>query len=228
MTSVRVPNFSPTTAGLHFTNYFPHEPIREFRLGNIATLSIGDAANGLCGGMSFTVADMLAAGDPRYDYIVNRQIDSFENGALPLRIYRLMSPGRPDRESTWSQLLGRFGIDRHSRTWVMVAEEWPKVRADLDGGHLAPLAFVRVVSADPFRLTSNHQVLAWGYDLEGASLVLRIYDPNWPNDDSVTLSLDVGDPMGQVSPVYSKQDEPVVCFFRAPYQAHDPAAWRSG
>jgi len=239
MTSVRVPGFTPRTAGLHFANAFPHTAIKEFRLGRIATLTIGDAANGLCGGMSFTVADLHragigpppdtsppAAGDPRYAAIVARQIDSFADGLVPLRFYSLMRPSRPDREPAWAPWLGRLGIDRHSRTYVMVHEEWPKVRADLDAGRLALVGLVRAVDRDPLALGRNHQVAAYGYDLEGTALSIRIYDPNWPDTDDVTLSLDIGDPKGAVGPVYSRPDPAVVCFFRAPYTPVDPVAWR--
>ncbi len=101
----------------------------------------------------------------------------------------------------------------------MVAREWPRIRRGLDAGRLVPLGLVRVVSANPLELTRNHQVLAWGYDLDGPTLVLRIYDPNWPGDDEVTITLDVSDPDGDAGPVYSKADGPLVAFFRAPYRA---------
>ena len=245
MTTVRVPGFSPSTAGLHFPNRFPHEPIAEFQLGSIATLTVGDAANGLCGGMSFTTADLRAAGiapppdttppagdTAPYHYIAGRQVDSFEMGAVPLRFYGLMSPSRPDRDSAVSGLLVRLGLRLHSRTWVMLHDEWPKVRADLDGGRLSPIGLVRVVSADPGQLTHNHQVLAWGYDLDGAALSIFIYDPNWPDQDGVRLILEVTDPTARSTPTYvlsdgrPNPDGPVLCFFRAPYEPKDPAPWR--
>lgn len=105
MSSVRVRDFTPRVNGFHFRNEFAADPIRTFRLGNIATLDIGDAANGLCGGMSFTVRDIFEAGlrpppDPappargnaKFAYIVDRQIDSFANGVVPLRFFKLMDP----------------------------------------------------------------------------------------------------------------------------------------
>ena len=77
------PNFVPTQRGFHFSNSWPPNPIRSFKLGNVATLNIGDAANGLCGGMSFTIRDMHEfgvipppdgtpppGGSARFDYIV--------------------------------------------------------------------------------------------------------------------------------------------------------------
>ena len=239
MTTIRVPGFLPSAVGLHFANAFPHVPLREVRLQGIAMLSIGDAANGLCGGMAYTVADLFhahlapppddhpPAAGPRLESIVDRQIDSFADGKVPLRFYSLMDPSRPDREPFWAPWLGRLGIDRHSRTYVMVHEEWPPIRAELDAGRLVPLGLVRVIDRDPRLLGNNHQVVAFGYDLDGDHLALRVYDPNLPTHDDVTLSLDVSDPMAVVKPTYTGGRPDVVCFFRTPYSPADPRAWRS-
>jgi len=239
MSSVLVPGFSPSSNGLHFSNAFPPAPIRQFRLGSVATLNIGDAANGLCGGMSFTVRDLFergltppadrtppTSGDPRFDYIVSRQIDSFDDGRVPLRFYRLMSPSRPATEPFWAPWLGRVGIDRHSRTYVMLHAEWPRIRADLDAGTLSMIGLVRVVDRDPLKLGRNHQVVAYGYDLDGPRLIVRIYDPNYPDDDDLTLRIDTTDPFGTATPTYSTADPPLVCFFRAPCAARDPLPFR--
>jgi hypothetical protein len=233
MTSVRVA-FTAKDNGFRFSNSFPHRPIRQFKLGNY-TLDIGDAANGLCGGMSFTTRDLFehqlpppphtAAPDTGrlHDYIVQRQIDSFDRGILPARFFSLMSPVRQEREPWWAQLLGMIRFDRHSRTYVMVHEEWPGIKKELDDGRLVTLGLVRAVSLDPKMLGHNHQVLAYGYDLEGSQLTLRICDPNWPGADDVTLSLDISDPRAAVVPVYSRPDMTTFCFFRAPYEGRNPS-----
>jgi hypothetical protein len=238
MPSVRVPGFSPGLQGFHFSNSFPPNPIRQFRLGNVATLNIGDAANGLCGGMSFTVRDMFEFGvapppdgtppgpGTRLDYIIQRQIDSFDNGLVPLRFFKLMDPGRPASEPAWAEALGRFGIDRHSRTWVTKEVEWPAIQRDLDAGSLATVCLVKVVSRDPNLLGQNHQVLAYGYDLDGTVVTMRICDPNYPNDEDVTLRFDTSDPRSDATPLWSKPGESVVCIFRAPYAKRDPAPFR--
>jgi hypothetical protein len=62
MTSVRVPGFLPSTRGLHFPNAFPHVPNLEIDLPGGTTVPVGDAANGLCGGMAYTVRDLFEAG----------------------------------------------------------------------------------------------------------------------------------------------------------------------
>src|SRR5215469_1052706 len=107
--SVRVPGFLPSTSGLHFVNYYPHEPTLTVNLPFGRVLPIGDAANGLCGGMVFTVVDFFearrpvpadrdppAAGSQLYSFIVKRLFDSFN---LPLGLSRyleLMEPAFPD------------------------------------------------------------------------------------------------------------------------------------
>ncbi len=235
MASVRVLDFTPKVNGFHFPNAFRAEPIRRFRLGNITTLDIGDAANGLCGGMSFTVRDLFehglrpppdpappARGNPRFDYIVNRQIDSFDNGLVPLRFFKLMDPDRAGREPRWVELLGRVGIDRHSRTWTMVNVEWPAIRRDLDGGRLSTMGLVKVTSRDPGQLGMNHQVVAYGYDLDGTTVTLRVCDPNFPDDEDVTLRFDAADPRAAITTTWSRPPDSIYCFFRAPYATRDP------
>jgi hypothetical protein len=239
MASQRLIGFLPSTRGFRFANSWRDVPVRQFHLGDVATLSLGDAARGLCGGMSFAVADLYIAGLPgpadaanpsagtaKFDYIVDRQIASLDSMATPLRFYSLMRPDRPDIEPPFAGALALLGFDRHSRSQVMLTQEWPRVRALLDRGQPAMLGLVRVVSADPFQLNRNHQVLAYGYDLEGSSVSLAIYDPNWPSDDGVWLTFDTSNPGGLVSPTYSKADGPLYCFFSASYAASDPAPWR--
>jgi hypothetical protein len=234
MVSVRVPGFLPSTSGLRFTNRFPPAPFWRLHFRNLLALEVGNVANGLCGGMTFVAADLHNAGAPRPDdtaapdegnalreRIKRRQVDSFAGGRLPLRFFSLGLPFRPAEETPTARRLARFGIDLHSRTFVMVAQEWPEIRRRLDAGGLVAIGLVRSSSANPFDLTSNHQVLAYGYDLEGGLLVLRIYDPNWPDDDDVTITLDVSDANGDAAPAYSKADGPLHAFFRAPYR--DPA-----
>ena len=71
-------------------------------------------------------------------------------------------------------------------------QEWPKLQARLDGGRLAMVGLLRAPAANPFRLIGNHQVLAYGYDVDGDTVSLRVYDPNWPSRDDVTVPLTGG------------------------------------
>jgi len=225
MTTRTVPGFLPSTSGFAFANAFPKVPVRRIGIPGVVTLPIGDASNGLCGGMAFAARDYFEQGRPPpknttppskgalFDYIVTRLFDSFDLPFGPARYLALMNPLLPDHETLWS----RLGLAPHGRAWRMVTQEWPRLRADIDAGHPSPLGLVRVKSADPFELKRNHQVLAYGYELTGSELTLRVYDPNRPRDDDVTLALNLADP---VVPI---QAAPAVfSFFRVPYRAASP------
>ena len=80
---------------------------------------------------------------------------------------------------------------------------------------------MKVKSLDPFDLGENHQVLAYGYDLIGDRLTLRIYDPNKPNRDDVTTALSVGDPLRPI-PITCTPATTVFSFFRVSYSRRIP------
>jgi hypothetical protein len=225
-----VPGFLPTTSGFHFPNAFPHVPVRRIGIPGIIEIPIGDASNGLCGGMALAARDHFEAGTPPppdaeppssgplFDYLVRRLFDSFDLPTGPLRYLELMNPRLPDGE-TW---LTRLGVLPHGRAWRAIRVEWPKVRAGIDGGHPVPLGLVRTKSENPFDLKHNHQVLAYGYDLTGTELTLRLYDPNFPDRDDVTLSLPVSDPTRPVRMESSPSTAPVHGFFAVQYTPLSP------
>jgi hypothetical protein len=222
-----VPGFLPSATGLHFPNSFPHVPVRRIGIPGLISVPIGDASNGLCGGMAFAARDYFEAGRPPpgdigppaegalFDYLVDRLFASFELPRGPLRYLELMNPALPDGET----LLSRLGLGPRGRSWRMIREEWPRIRADIDAGHPSALGLVKVRSLDPFDLKYNHQVLAYGYRVTGGRLTLRLYDPNWPDRDDVTLSLGIVDPARPVSVTMSPtSDRPVIGFFRVGYR----------
>lgn len=215
-----VPGFLPSTSGLHFTNYFPVEPAVQIPLPDGSVLGLGNAANGLCGGMAFTARDYFEAGrtpppdtgppaegSPLFEYLVSRLLASFN---LPLGVARyleLMTPLLPDA--------GLFPV---TRAKVMIQREWPVIRQELDEGHPSALGLIKVKSVDPKDMGKNHQVLAYGYTLEGSQLALSIYDPNFPDDDSVRLAVSLADASAPTPVTYST-GEAVYCFFHTPYSA---------
>ena len=227
MTIRTVPGFLPSTSGFRFANSFPEVPLRRIGVPGVVSLGIGDASNGLCGGMVFAARDHFEAGlaispattapseGPLFEYLVDRLFDSFELPNGPVRYLRLMSPLLSDGETVWS----RLGIAPHGRIWRIVHEEWPLVRAEIDAGHPSPLGLVRIRSADPFDLKVNHQVLAYGYGLEGSALILRLYDPNRPGDDDVRLSMDLAT---EGRPSMVPASRPVLSFFRVGYSPSIP------
>jgi hypothetical protein len=184
-TTRTVPDFLPSAAGLHFENRFPAGPTLRFGPLRTPVFGIGDAAAGLCGGMCFYVRGLFRARQPIppdtavpangssfFGALVREQIRSLRYGIVPIRFWRM------SRQSA------------AARTARTRDREWPKVRAALDDGRLAVIGLVRAAGADPRRLTANHQVVAYGYEDHDGDVRIRIYDPNWPDRDNVSIPLD--------------------------------------
>ena len=97
------------------------------------------------------------------------------------------------------------------------------VRAGIDSGHPCPLALVRVHSANPADLGHNHQVLAYGYEDADSVTTVHIYDPNWPDDDGVTITFDTGH-SGHTTDFTHSHDTapPILGFFVTPYARRNP------
>jgi len=180
-----VPGFLPSTRGLHFPNRYPPGPT--IRLGPLdpRLIGLGDASMGLCGGMCFYVQRRFAADQPvpaqttvpengseLFRQIVREQLRSFRLGIVPLRFWRMAAQSAEQR------------LDRTRN------REWPRIRADLDAGKLTTIGLIRLTARNPFKLIGNHQVLAYGYEIDDDTIRIRIYDPNWPDRDDVTVSLD--------------------------------------
>jgi hypothetical protein len=216
----RVP-FLPSTHGLRFANRFPPQRTVFLRSGGRTILAVGNAANGLCGGMSLVTRERFEAGLPpweeteppeggsdHFQQLVARQIDTFELGRVPLRFYDLMV-ARPNRPTRWSRILRR-----RSRLAESVNREWPRIRRDIDRGELPMVGLLRAASWDPRQLGRNHQVLAYGYELDPESLTINIYDPNYPRDDTVEIRLRLSLHHLAADLTYST-GEPLLAFFRA-------------
>ena len=103
----------------------------------------------------------------------------------------------------------------------MVRDEWPKIRADVDAGHPSPIGLITVKSSDPFDLKEDHQVLVFGYDLDGGAVTLRLYDPNQPGRDDITLRFETGDPTRPQTLAVTPGGPPVLAFFRVAYVRRD-------
>jgi hypothetical protein len=131
--------------------------------------------NGLCGGMVYTVRDLYQAGllppsdtvnpaegTPLFNYIVARLTNSFDVDDVTQYLSWIQTS---DHDTA---VFGR-GI-----AWHEINEEWPKIKSDLDSGILSCLGLVRGQEPPDVGLFTSiqdlgqcHQVLAWGYDLDG-------------------------------------------------------------
>jgi hypothetical protein len=223
--------FEPRQHGFHFPNAFPAVPDITFSTP-LGKVEIGNAANGLCGGMVFCALDHFLAKrpippittppaeGPLFDGFVRRLLNSFN---LPLGIFNyivLMHPDYPDGDEN---RLGGNTFAPHGRAWETIRVQWPVIKSMLDSGQPCPLGLIRVKSADLSNLGHNHQVLATGYDVTDDQLTLFIYDPNYP-DHSQSLSMSLAAPE-QPTPIrYSApHDLPVYAFFHVHYKFRSPS-----
>jgi hypothetical protein len=233
-----VPGFLPGASAFRFTNSFDVQPLLALRLpGMPSGLGIGDASRGLCGGMIFAVRDLFEAGlavpldaepprrgSPLYGYLVHRLLASFDLPRGVARYYGLMRAADTYPRPRPAGALGRLGVGRRS-----LADEWPRIRLDLDSGRLAPIGVITVQSADPLQLGLNHQVLAYAYDQVDTAVTLRVYDPNTPLDraDHVTMSFDLADAgrdpgRAHITHSIAIGGRPVRAFFHSRYRWADP------
>ena len=215
MSDMSVHGFLLSTYALHFPNDFPPAPIFRLGLGS-ARIPIGNAANGLCGGMAFAARDLFEAGTeappdrsppargtPLFRYLVRRLFSSFDLPLGPLRYWFWMAlPTGGSRGLT-------------GRT---IRREWPRVKADIDRGELSALGLIRTRSLNPLSLGLNHQVLAYRYreDDPAGAVTVSVYDPNHPDEDSVALIVHRSGPHLGVS--YVVGELPVRGFFRTRYR----------
>ncbi len=183
---------------------------------------------GLDGGLCWTALDRYVRGvsiprdipqpepgDPLHAELVRRQVEAL--GGVWTRVREWQ--GRPD--SSWRDRLPvRFsgGGDVASLT----RGEWPAIRSSLDRGR--PVLLTLLFPADRYRRGhSARQVLATGWSLEDVRVVLSIYDPQRPEDDSVRLSFGAaGELAARLGP-----RTPVRAFFTVPYDRAVPGGARA-
>lgn len=227
-----VDGFAPSTHGFAFPNEFPDDvALKTIDLG-VTKLPIGEASNGLCGGMAFGARDFFEGGvaippdtDPPvgegnvfFEYLVQRLIDTFDLPHLPATLLTIMNPAYPDHDGG---LLGHFGADGRAR--LMGRSEFAKIREAIDAGKLCPLCIVKATSVNPAELGQNHQVLVYGYQVDGTELTLWIYDPNNPGHDDAGLVLDIGNTSRTIDVGVSLADlAPIYCYVVTNYQPASP------
>ena len=238
MTASAVPGFLPGIQGLRFPNAFPPGPTVRPLGFDVRWLGFGDAASGLCGGMALTARDLFEAGlaappgadppangSPRFRALVRRQVESLDWLRVPVRYFDLQA-FRPDPPRGLAALLGR-----EPPRVAAVRDEWPRIRDEIAGGHPSVVGLVRAAGFSPWALSRNHQVLSFAFDETEAGITLRVYDPNHPGRDDVTLRAeidpDAGRPWRDRIRLGQSTGEPLLGFFRQPYPpARSVRAWR--
>lgn len=211
----RVAEFRPSTNGFRFTNTFAADPVVTVRLP-FTHWRIGQAANGLCGGMVFAARDYFEAsrpvpdtatppahGTPLFRYLVRRLIAAFNLPDAVLRyLYWMLLPDEAVRRRT-------------------LERQWPGVRACIDAGHPCPLGLVTIRSWHPLDLRHNHVVLAYGYRIASGVLSVDVYDPNTAQSAAEDAHLEM--PL-TASPITHNIDlaNPIRGFFQLRYRRREP------
>ncbi len=208
-----LPDFRPSVHGFRFANRWPAGPAFQARAGYVR-LGLGEVADGLCGGMCFAAADAYLGGEPvpfdvappepgspLFRTIAHRQLDSLD--------WLVMVPAR-----FWLTAAlvtaGRWSARRQ-------VAEWRRIVADIDAGRPAMIGLVRSAGINPLRLTTNHQVLAYGYEATADAATLRIYDPNHPGNDGVEIRIGRSDAGAVSFTLEQSTDEPLLAVLRLPY-----------
>jgi hypothetical protein len=236
--SASVTGFLPSVNGFAFTNSFPPEPTIRIDLGPFGTVGLGNASQGVCGGMAFAVRDYVqagrpipadtqppAAGSPLFDYLVRRLIESFDvPGGVATYASWMVLPDT-DIRLFFGSVRGTF-----ART---VLSTWPQVKSDIDGGQLSPLGLVTVHSPTFAAVGSEigkcHQVLAYAYRFgDDGTVAISVYDPNTARAtaDDVHITINIKTP-GRPSPITHNINiaEPTLHgFFRSRYAPAVPPA----
>jgi hypothetical protein len=93
------------------------------------------------------------------------------------------------------------------------------------------VGLIRTAGLSPWRLSANHQVLAFGYQADETAIAIRVYDPNHPGRDDIELraaiDADATRPWRDRIRLDQSTGEQVLGFFRQPYPAPDGVrAWR--
>jgi outer membrane protein OmpA-like peptidoglycan-associated protein len=190
--------FRPSVHGFRFTNNFAlPAAITKFLASQ--GLPPGTGNFGLCGGMSFLAADHFRFGVPipvtaavppvgssLHGKILTRQLDSLK-----------VNPARklgPDFGAPILQFIDWMGRPDRGRgsTAALTAVQFRDLGAKFARSTkpLAVLGLVRVSTRAGGGLTDNHQVLAHCMiQLSASKHAIRIYDPNHPLRDDITLEI---------------------------------------
>jgi hypothetical protein len=186
--------FDPRAHGFHFANDFVDKVVTVPGYGEVAT-------DGRSGGMAFAALDYWFAGLP----VPSHRPEDFPDRAVPddgTRLADFIHKRLFDSYATWSarQFL-TWSLAEDHPTWSspgvarMTGQELPRVRRSLDAGRPVVLGLVGARSLD--EVGRNRQVVAYGYDDDGAGLGggtpirLFVYDSHHP-DDEVVLGFEPG------------------------------------
>jgi hypothetical protein len=148
-------------------------------------------------------------GTALYTYLFVRQQESF--GALHAAALRFVE---------WMHLPD----DGQEGTRARTAPELPGIESALARGQPVILGLVLVSSKETREPWLNHQVLAYGARREGETLILSIYDPNFPKRDDVVIRVGQRDGLPWCErEVPGRSPMHIRGMFKMPYVPGDPS-----
>jgi hypothetical protein len=210
--------FNPSTHGFKFQNSFPGIPFlihRNLIINDlIHKLFFGKNLYGLCGGICFTALDYFYSeqelpcidsppkvGSSFHAYIFKRQNHTYG------RFGRYIS-----KFIFWSLI---SDTQLQARTY----KEFSDIQLSLDRNQPVVLGLVYVHVSRSIAIWSNHQVIAYGYEVSAEKNTVYLYDPNSPGREDIVLEL-VRTKQGfecSQKKLQSNESIPVRGFFKIPY-----------
>src|SRR4051812_37688762 len=195
--------FDPQIHGFHFANEFTNHV-----LGGIIT------TYGRCGGMAFGALDYFFA---------NRSAPTHSSSDFTAS-HRVPPDGSPLADAIYARMIDSF--TSNAGRWLEIElpttdpaqftrQRLPELLGELDRGRPVALGFI--ASQKIMEIGSNHQVVAFGYQVSGDQLTLSIHDNNYP-DRTVALNTNPGNP---ASIRYSAGDR-WIGFFKESYAPKVP------
>jgi hypothetical protein len=192
--------FRPSLHGWPFVNLF-HYSVELPLSGREVGLKMG-----FCGGMCWLALEQFSRGEPiARDLAPPAQDDPLYGRLFDVQVKSLPLP-KIARIYDWQRRppSGRRGRSLGAYT----KREWERVREMVDDGTPVTVTLLQTAAdVNPWNLQKNHRVAIYGYEVRELAdddeirgerrddiraVVLNIYDPNYPNDDEVTLTFFTG------------------------------------
>ena len=165
-------NFNPLSHGYSFPNRF------EFTgLSKIIKMIKSNFIYGMCGGMVFSALDYY------FDQIKLQGYRAVDELPLSYTKYLWKRQTQSVSISVIIKIIKFASLSTSKSMQKTIQEELPKIMERLHDGLPTPIVIIRSsLFQNP---THNHQVLITGYEDNGSTLALEVYDPNHPKVNPV-------------------------------------------
>jgi hypothetical protein len=205
-----VDGFIPIASWFKFPNQsFNHS------VGYWHNLPIVFPSYGMCGGMVFAVADYFESSEclPNEEY----------PGKILGEDLKLRQADSINLNTAWNYLL--LTLENQERDYSYTMEAWKMVKEDVDNNHPSPIGVIRIKSINPFKVFNQHQLLAYGYQINKELITINVYDQNFPYSDNLKLSFNTSSNNETFKINSSAGLGKVHSFFKAPYEPKQPSSF---